>query len=91
MRDCDDIDIELARMGKATAGILPRADFSERVMQAIEAERRPLWHRAMGRAGQRLLPVAALAAAIAVVWAAHYESALEDLLATSYETTELEW
>lgn len=91
MRDDDDLDALLARIGQETSNIAPRADFTERVMWAIEAEAQPSWLRAMGRAGQRLLPIAALAAAIALIWAAEGESALDEVLAASYDATELEW
>lgn len=91
MRDFDDIDIELARLGEATKGIAPRADFTNRVMQSIQAERGSPWLRAIRHAGLRSLPVAVMAAVISMAWAAHSDSDLDDVLAISYEATEAIW
>lgn len=85
-----DIDERLARLADATRDIAPRADFTARVMSAVQAERGPLFVRVMAQAGRRFLPVAALAAAVALFWAARADDSLDEVLAT-YETTELPW
>lgn len=92
MTNRDDMEIALARLGEATKGIVAPADFPARVMEAIDAESYPSWLSAMGRAGQRILPIAALAAAVALTWAAGGESAFDEALAASYDAAgEIQW
>jgi len=85
-----DIDERLAHLAAATRDITPRADFTARVMQAVQAEQGPLFVRAMVRAGRRFVPVAAIAAAVALVWAVRADDSLDEVLAT-YDATELPW
>lgn len=90
MRDFDDIDIELARLGRATEDITSRADFSNRVLQAIQAEAEQARWLSLKRAAGRLLPVAAFAAMVAMAWAVEGSFLLEEILA-SYDATEIDW
>lgn len=91
MTNRDDMDIALARIGAATEGIVAPADFTARVMAAIELESYPTWLFAIGRAAQRVLPIAALAAAVALTWAAESESAFDEALAATYDAGEIQW
>ena len=93
MTDHDDIDARLEKLTRATERIAPRADFSARVMRAT-ADRAPevSWWSELPKAGFRLLPVAALMAALCVTWAATNAGAVDDDLAGSGDdVTELAW
>jgi hypothetical protein len=84
-----DIDARLSRLAEATAGVRPRADFSGRVMQRIDAEqagtllalRTPAW---------RFFPVGMLAAALALFWAVSVNDQVNEAMASS-DDTELSW
>ena len=94
MTDHDDIDGRLDELTRATEKIGPRADFSARVMRAT-ADRAPevSWWTELPKAGLRLLPVAALMAALGVTWAATNAGTVDDALAGggADDTTEAEW
>jgi hypothetical protein len=88
----DEIDVRLARIGEATRGIRPPADFGARVMKALEPETQGIFvGGTLWTVGRRLVPIAALAAVAALVWAVRTDAAVEDALATSYDVTEVEW
>jgi hypothetical protein len=86
----EDIEQRLARLSGATDGLRPSAGFSSRVMLAIEAEAAPSFLEATWFSARRLLPVAAMAAALAVVWAVQVDGSVDDELATTYAAVELE-
>jgi hypothetical protein len=88
--DLEDIDQRLARLGRATQALRPSAGFSARVMQSIAAEATPSLLESAWFSSRRLLPVAAIAAALAVVWAVQVDRSVDDELATSYASVELE-
>lgn len=90
MNHRDDIDERLARLAEATRDIAPRPDFTARVMRAIEAEREPVFVGLLARAGRRFVPVAAIAAAVAVMWAAETDDSFDEAIAT-YDATEWPW
>lgn len=93
MTDHDDIDARLEKLTRATARIAPRADFSARVMRAT-AGRAPevSWWGELPKAGFRLLPVAAIVAALGITWAATNAGAVDDAIASSPDdVTELAW
>lgn len=90
MTDHEDIDQRLARLGRGTEALRPSAGFSARVMQAISAEAAPSFLESAWFSSRRLLPVAAIAAALAVVWAVQAERSVDDELATSYASVGLE-
>jgi hypothetical protein len=87
----EDDGARLERLGRATDAVRPSAGFNRRVMAAIEAEQPAFWLADLPRLARRFVPVAALAAACAVVWAVQSDSALEDAMATSADAVELEW
>ena len=95
MTDPRDIDERLERLAKATENVRPRADFTDRVMRAALAQKSvPApsdWWSDVPRVARRLLPVAALAAAVGVVWAVHSSSDVDTAFADSFDTVELEW
>ena len=90
MTDQEDIDQRLARLSGATAGLRPSAGFSSRVMLAIDAQAAPSIFEAVWFSARRLVPVAAIAAALAVVWAVQVDGTVEDELATSYASVGFE-
>ena len=90
MTDLEDIDQRLARLGRKTEALRPSAGFSARVMSAVAAEGTPSFLENAWFSSRRLLPVAAIAAALAVVWAAQVDRSVDDELATSYASVELE-
>lgn len=90
MKDFDDIDIELGRLGAATENIVPRPDFSDRVFQAVQAEAERDLFVSLKRAAPRLLPFAAFAAMIALAFAAESSLLLDDIL-TAYDAHGVDW
>jgi hypothetical protein len=86
----EDIEQRLARLTGATDGLRPSAGFSARVMLAIDREAAPSFLEAAWFSARRLVPVAAIAAALAVVWAVQVDNSVDDELATSYAAVELE-
>jgi hypothetical protein len=91
----DAIEERLARLRRATDGVRPSTGFEARVLGALEAEpanaRPSAFPAGLWPAARRCLPLAALAAALALVWALESESAADDALATTYDATELAW
>jgi len=99
MSDHDhDSHARLERLRLATGGVRPRADFAARVAAAVERDRAAMGASAdgyfdLGRPARRFLPVAALAAALGLVWAARAERTWNDASTASRTSTELdtEW
>jgi hypothetical protein len=85
----EDIDEKLARLARATAGVKPRADFSNRVMQRIGGEQLGTLY-ALRAPARRFLPVGMLAAALAMFWAVSVDSQVSEALASS-DDMELVW
>jgi hypothetical protein len=88
--DQEDIDQRLARLASATHALRPSAGFAARVWQAIDAEARPSFWENAWFSSRRLLPVAAIAAALAVGWAVQVDRSVDDELATSYASVGFE-
>jgi len=86
----EEIEQRLARIEGATNALRPSAGFSARVMLAIDQEAAPGFLETTWFSARRLLPVAALAAAMAVAWAVQVDGTVDDELATSYASMELE-
>jgi len=86
----EDIEQRLARLSATTDALRPSAGFSARVMLAIEHEAAPSFLETTWFSARRLLPVAAIAAAMAVLWAVQVDGSVDDELATSYAAAELE-
>jgi len=86
----EDIEQRLARLSAASDALRPSAGFSARVMFAINQQAAPSFLETTWFSARRLLPVAAIAAAMAVVWAVQVDGAVDDELATSYAAVELE-
>lgn len=99
MTNREDIEQRLARLTGETAALRPSAGFSARVMQAIDGEAlrtkgdavpaKGFWETAW-LSSRRLVPLAAVAAVLAVGWAIHVESSVDDALATSYASVGFE-
>ena len=90
MTDLEDIDQRLARLARKTEALRPSAGFSARVMSAVAAEAAPSFWENAWFSSRRLVPVAAIAAALSVVWAVQVDRSVDDELATSYASVELE-
>ena len=90
MTDLEDIDQRLARLGRGTEALHPSLGFSARVLGAIAEETRPGFLESAWFSSRRLLPIAAVAAVLAVVWAVQVDRSVDDELATSYASVELE-
>jgi len=88
--DHEEMDQRLARLARATDGIRPSAGFSLRVQRAIDAEAVPSIFDLAWSSARHLVPVAAIAAALAVTWAVQMDRSIDDDLATSYASVELE-
>jgi len=82
--------MDLDELLEKTKDVGPRAGFSDRVMRAAEAERVGLL-AFLPRASKRFVPIAALAAAAAVVWAVTAMRDADDATASSDDTAEVEW
>ena len=80
----DDMEARLARLGRATDELRPSAGFSARVMAAVEREQAPGLLELLWVSSKRLLPIAAVAAACAVVWAVQSQTTVDDALAVTY-------
>ncbi|MDB4994541.1 MAG: hypothetical protein JWM74_1973 [Myxococcaceae bacterium] len=98
MKDHDeDIDARLARLTNATRNVEPRRDFGARVARAIaeqgegRAAVEPSWIDDAVRSARRLVPVAALAAVLGLVWAVQSDRAYDDAFASSYGDVETAW
>jgi len=90
MSDHEDIDQRLARLSGETAALRPTSGFSARVMRAIGAESAPSFFETTWFSARRMLPIAAVAAALAVVWAVQVDGSVDDDLATSYASVGFE-
>ncbi len=89
MTDQEDIEQRLARLSASTEALRPRVGFSASVMAAIDAEARlaprlPGFFETAWLSARRIVPVAAVAAAMAVVWAVQVDGSVDDDLATTY-------
>lgn len=83
------IDDELARLGRATAQVRPRADFSARVMERIGHEQLGTLY-VLGTTARRFFPLGVLAAAAAMFWAVSVDSQVSEALAST-DDLELMW
>jgi hypothetical protein len=88
--DLEDLDQRLARLARSTEALRPSAGFAARAMAAVEAQATPGFFEHAWFSSRRILPVAALAAALAVGWAVQVDRSTDDELATSYASVELE-
>ncbi len=84
-----DIEARLSRLARATQGVHPRADFSNRVMLRIGAEQ-AFSLTAIRTPASRFLPFGMLAAALALVWAVSVDNQINEAVASS-DDTELAW
>ena len=85
-----DVDQKLEQLRRATDELRPRADFADRVMQAVFVAKEPRMMTELWIAVKTFVPLAALVAAVGIGWAAQSEWALNEALATSFNTVEVE-
>jgi hypothetical protein len=85
----DNVDARLKELGTATDTIRARAGFADLVMNSIQRE--PIWPSELLRSARRLLPVAALAAVLSLVWSKVSTDSANEVLAASDEIVEIEW
>lgn len=83
------MEARLVHLGRATEDLRPSAGFSARVMAAIEREQTPGILETLWVSSKRLLPIAAVAAACAVVWAVANQTTVDDALAVTYGSVDL--
>jgi hypothetical protein len=88
--DDADLDARLARLGQATAGIEPRADFATRVMQRIEQEPAGMLISLQVPA-RRFFPISMVAAAVALLWAVAVDRQVDEVMATSDDVELAAW
>lgn len=74
----DETEERLERLLAATAGARASSDFTARVMGAVEREPAPGAWYALPRAAKLVMPIAAIAAGVAVVWAIHAAHDVDD-------------
>jgi hypothetical protein len=88
----DGVDLRLAELGKATESIAARSGFVDRLMLRVTAET-VSWREEMVRSSRRLVPLAALAAMVALTWAVVSESSADHALAVADDEVgvEMEW
>jgi TRAP-type uncharacterized transport system fused permease subunit len=86
----EDVHARFARLANATEGLRPRAGFSARVMAAIEREQPLGFIDALWASSRKFLPIAALAAAVSVVWAVESMTTVDDALAATYGAVDLD-
>jgi hypothetical protein len=90
MNEPDDrIDRRLAELAKLTESIGPRGGFTERVLLAVLAE--GVFTAELGRAGRRLILLAAVGAIVGAAWAISSEHSSNEALAAADEIVELPW
>lgn len=88
MNEPDDaVDRRLAELGRATESIRARGGFADRVMLRVLAEGAG-WRDELVRSARRLVPLAALAAVIAMVWAVASETSTDEALAVAEDEEE---
>ena len=85
----EDMDARLARLAKATEDLRPTGGFTGRVMAAIGREEPPGLIPTLWASSRRLLPIAAVAAACAAVWAVQSQATVDDALAVTYGSVDL--
>ena len=86
----EEVDDKLKRLATETAPIAASAHFTHRVKARLALTPPPgIWSE-LSSSAKWLMPVFALAAVLAVVWAASSQSLSTELMAST-ETAELEW
>ncbi|HVW26825.1 MAG TPA: hypothetical protein VHC69_15760 [Polyangiaceae bacterium] len=85
-----ELDSTLSRLARQTATLGPRAGFAAKVMAAIEREQPLGIIEALWTSSRRFLPIAAIAAAAAVVWAIESQTTVDDALAVTYGSVDLD-
>jgi hypothetical protein len=91
MNDDEALDRELAKLGQRTMAVHPRVGFADRVLEAVQVENTTRYDREVLRSGRRFLPVAALAAVVALMGAALGESSTNAALAVADDPVEIAW
>lgn len=86
----EELDERLAKLRELTEGLRARGGFTGAVMQAIATEPAG-WFETAWRASLRTVPIAALCAMAALIWAAQSESAVNEELAIAQGSVEMDW
>jgi len=86
----EDADARLERLRRATGSARSRPGFVDRVAAAVDREAVPDWIGDLTRAARKLIPIAAVAAALGVAWATASERAWNDAIAASADL-DVEW
>jgi hypothetical protein len=86
----EELDAKLSRLAMETNPLGPSGGFTARVMAAIEREQPLGLVEALWASSRRFLPIAALAAAAAVVWAVESQTSVDDALAVTYGAMDID-
>ncbi|MGD0675114.1 MAG: hypothetical protein ABSC94_06815 [Polyangiaceae bacterium] len=88
-----DSDARLERLRLATAAVRPRADFTASVTAAVGRELSPAgWLADLSRAAWKLVPLAAFAATVGVLWAVQSQRAWHDAVTVlGAAEVDMEW
>jgi hypothetical protein len=86
----EDVEARLARLARETEALGPSVGFNAKVMAAIDREEPAGFIDALWTSSRRLLPIAAVAAALAVAWAAQSSGTVDDALAVSYGSVDFD-
>ncbi|HEX9621859.1 MAG TPA: hypothetical protein VF989_17055 [Polyangiaceae bacterium] len=86
----EELDERLGRLRDMTEGLRARGGFADAVMQAVAAQPSG-WIETAWRASLRMVPVAALCAMAALIWAVQSESAVDEELAIAHGIVEMDW
>jgi hypothetical protein len=88
----EDTDARLERLKLATGSIRPRPSFAARVAAASREEASADWTFDLLLAARRLVPIAALAAAVGMIWAVQSEHAWNEARARNASMElDLQW
>ena len=85
-----DLEKHLASLSHRTDPVRPSPGFRARVMLAIGKEQAGVFDGVL-RSSRKLIPALALAAALSVAWAVQAQGNVQQTLAASYGSVELQW
>lgn len=90
MTEPGELETTLERLTRSTDAIGPGLGFAERVMSALPAPGSS-WMNVVLRSSRRVVPAALIVAVLTAVWAARSSSGVDESLAASYGSMELDW
>jgi hypothetical protein len=85
------VEAELERLRLATEALRASHGFAGRVLAFVEAESSFGWMVVLASAARRVVPLAVIAAAVAVFFARQSQERANEAIAVSYGDEEVEW